>query len=297
MGNNNIKVLSPDDWPKRLKEIPQVPEQMFIRGNLPPEDCLWISIVGSRKFSAYGEFMCQKIISELAGYPIVIVSGLAYGIDSIAHKCAINYGLTACVVPGSGLDDDSIYPRKHLNLAHEILESGGCMLSEYEKDFKATNWSFPMRNRIMVGLSHAVILIEAAEKSGSMITARMTSDYNRDLFVVPGRVGDSGSEGPLKLLKIGAIPITGGEDIINEYCLKELDKPNLSTESQSTDPKFLTEREYYVYKLIESAGENVARNELLIKSKFGQSETNSILTMLEIYGLIKIKAERIFILN
>ena len=120
---------------------------------------------------------------------------LLLGIDSIAHRSALDAGLKTIAVPGSGLDDDALYPREHLQLAREIVEKGGALVSEYEPDFKATTWSFPRRNRIMAGLSKAVLVVEAERPSGTLITARLALDYGRDVFAVPGSIFSETSRG------------------------------------------------------------------------------------------------------
>src|SRR3990167_8447881 len=170
-----IKKLPKKDSPKALLEIPQPPEDLWIIGELPPEDLIYLCVVGSRKFTSYGKEACEKIIAGLKGYPIVIVSGLAMGIDAIAHKKALSVGLKALVFPGSGLSREAMYPKTNIKLAEEIFNSGGCFLSEFEPDFKATLWSFGRRNRLMAGISKAVLIIEAEERSGTLITARLTT--------------------------------------------------------------------------------------------------------------------------
>ncbi len=181
-----IKKLS--EIPDRLREIHDAPKELFYQGEFPDADVKYLSVVGSRKFTTYGETACQEIIKGLEGYPIVIVSGLALGIDTIAHQTALRVGLKTIAVPGSGLGDKVLYPRSNMSLRDSILKAGGCMLSEFKEDFAVTNWSFPMRNRIMAGLSHAVLIIEAEEKSGSLITARLGMEYNRDVLVLPGSI-------------------------------------------------------------------------------------------------------------
>ena len=180
--------LAPPDFPPLLREIPQSPKQLYVRGTLPSFDVPWLAVVGSRACTAYGERALKYLIEGLRGYPVVIVSGLAYGIDALAHKAAMDAGLATVAVPGSGLDWDVLYPRAHVGLAREILASGGALLSEFNPDMRATDYSFPQRNRIMAGLCRATLVIEAKEKSGSLITAKLAAEYNRDLLVVPGSI-------------------------------------------------------------------------------------------------------------
>ena len=183
-----IVKLEKSKFPKSLLEIPEPPEELYIAGNLPSEDYTYLCIVGSRKFTSYGKEACEKIIEGLKGYPIVIVSGLALGIDSIAHKKALSVGLKTLVFPGSGLSPSAMYPKTNALLAEEIVKDGGCLISEFDPDFKATLWSFAKRNRLMSGISKAVLIIEAEEKSGTMITARLSTEHNRDVLAVPGSI-------------------------------------------------------------------------------------------------------------
>jgi DNA processing protein len=198
-----------------LKEIPDPPETLYVRGTLPTSDTTYLSIVGSRNYTDYGARVIEDLLQGLRGHNICIVSGLALGIDARAHEAALKNNLHTIAVPGSGINDTVLYPKTNQDLAHRILESGGALLSEFEPTFRATKWSFPKRNRIMAGMSHAVLLIEAAEKSGTLITARMAVDYNRDVLVVPGNIFSKNSHGVHQFLKLGATPITSSEDIVD----------------------------------------------------------------------------------
>ncbi|MES3005459.1 MAG: DNA-processing protein DprA, partial [Patescibacteria group bacterium] len=136
------------------------------------KDTKFLCVVGSRQYTSYGKELCISLIKSLAGRPVIIISGLALGIDGIAHQTALDVGLPTIAVPGSGLHPNVLYPRSHLHLAEKIIEKGGLLASEYEPQIRASPWSFPMRNRIMAGLSHAVLIIEAEENSGTLVTAR-----------------------------------------------------------------------------------------------------------------------------
>ena len=201
-------------FPSLLREIPQPPVALNYRGVLPPTDIHLLSVVGSRDFTEYGKQVVNELIDGLKGYPIGIVSGLALGIDSLAHEAALRNNLYTLAIPGGGLSDEALYPASHKPLAHRILEAGGGLLSEYEPDFRATTWSFPKRNRLVAGISRATLLIEAAEKSGTLITARMCTDYNRELLVVPGNIFSKSSIGVHQFLKLGATPVTSAADIL-----------------------------------------------------------------------------------
>ncbi len=209
-----IKTWFKKDWPKELKEIPQPPKKLRIRGPVPSNDLIRLCVVGPRKHSNYAENVCRRLISGLEGYPISIVSGLAYGIDSLAHRVALKHNIHCIAIPGSGLGDDVIYPEIHIPLAKKIIESGGCCCSEYKDDFKTTKWAFPRRNRIMAGLSQATLIIEADEKSGTMITARLTLDYNREVLTVPGSIFNPSATASNRMIKEGANVVRNSEDIL-----------------------------------------------------------------------------------
>lgn len=204
-----------DSFPSLLREIPDPPEKLYVRGNMPPRNARILAVVGSRNYTDYGKQATETLIAGLQGYNIAVISGLALGIDSIAHKTALRHNLYTLAVPGSGIDDSVLYPAKHRGLAHDILKHGGGLLSEFEPTFQATTWSFPKRNRIMAGLAHATLVIEATEKSGSLITARLTVEYNRELLVVPGSIFSEATKGTHQFLKLGATPVTTPEDIID----------------------------------------------------------------------------------
>ena len=267
-------------FPKALLEIPQPPEDLWIIGDLPKENLIYLCVVGSRKNTTYGKEACEKIIDGLKGYPVAIVSGFAMGIDTIAHKKAIQIGLKTVVFPGSGLGDEAIYPKTNVKLIKEVVEKGGCLISEFEPEFKATQWSFPMRNRLMAGISKAVLVIEAQEKSGTLITARLTTEYNRDLLVVPGSIFSPNSKGTNKLLKQGATPITSSEDVLEALGF-ELPK---NEEKQKRLFADLSKEEKMVVDLLNEPKE---RDTLIREMKLPVSNANAILSIMEIKELIK----------
>jgi len=173
-----------------------------------------MSVVGSRQYTTYGKQVVEHLISGLAGYPIGIVSGLALGIDGLAHEAALAAGLYTLAVPGSGLSEAVLYPQSHRRIAYKILEAGGGLMSELPPDHPAALWTFPQRNRIMAGMTKATLLIEAGAKSGTLITARLCADYNRELLVVPGSIFSATSIGTHQFLKLGATPVTEAADIL-----------------------------------------------------------------------------------
>ncbi len=275
-----IKKLSRSEFPKALLEIPQPPEDLWIAGKMPKENLVYLCVVGSRKFTSYGREACEKIIAGLKGYPIVIVSGLAMGIDAIAHQKALAVGLKALVFPGSGLAPSAMYPKTNVRLAEEVVKNGGCLVSEFEPDFKATLWSFPMRNRLMAGISKAVLVIEAAEKSGTTITARLATEYNRDLLVVPGSIFSPNSAGTNRLLRQGATPVTCAEDVLEALGFerpKDTEKQKKLFADLSPDEK----------KVVAFLREPMPRDDLLRAMKMGIPAGNALLSIMEIKGLIK----------
>lgn len=210
-----MQEIYPENFPKNLRNIPDPPKKLFIKGVLPnPENYTYLCIVGSRNYSPYGHEACKKIIEGLAGYPIVIVSGLALGIDALAHETALAHNLPTVALPGSGLDDKVLYPARNFSLAQKILHNGGALVSELSPATEGAPWTFPRRNRIMAGISDAILIIEAREKSGTKITARLALDYGRDVYVIPGSIFSSNSAGTNSLIREGAMPITSSEELL-----------------------------------------------------------------------------------
>jgi DNA processing protein len=274
----HFRELTAEEFPMQLLEIPQPPKRLFLAGVFPSTETILLSVVGSRKYTNYGKDVCESIISGLAGFPVAVVSGLAFGIDSIAHKAAMRSNLPTIAIPGSGLDPSVLYPRAHTNIAEEIVKNGGALLSEFEPTLPAAPWTFPQRNRIMAGLSRAVLVIEAEERSGTLITARLATEYNRDVYVIPNGIFSEGSRGSNKLLKQGAYPVTSAEDILDLFGLtketggaSKKNRENLSDEER---------------KIFEILSEPTARDELLRLSGFEISSINTLLSVMEIKGLI-----------
>ncbi|WP_165974049.1 DNA-processing protein DprA [Marinitoga lauensis] len=209
----NIKVITyfDDEYPEKLKRIYNPPVLLYIKGNIELLKKRAIGIVGSRKCTSYGKNITLSF-SEILSKEYVIISGMAYGIDSYAHKGAINNGTIA--VLGSGIDIP--YPVSNTNLYYEILKHNGCIISEYAPGTPAQPFRFPERNRIIVGLSESIIVMEAAKKSGSLITARLAAESGIDVYAVPGDINKKSSEGTNNLIYNGATPI------ISEKHLKDL---------------------------------------------------------------------------
>lgn len=277
-----IKDLDKKDFPKLLLQISDPPKKLRVQGNFPKSEKMkYLTVVGSRKYSPYGKSVCEYLIEGLKGYEICIISGLALGIDSIAHKKAMEAGLKTIAVPGSGLSDKSLYPKIHINLRNEILQNNGCLLSEFEDDFNATPYSFPQRNRIMAGLSDAVLVIEAELKSGTLITSKFATEYNRDVLTVPQNIFSKTSEGPNMLIKLGAIPISKPEDILNCFGIY---KEELFTENNKNKYDDCSTEEI---ELLEILSQPMQKEELINKLQKPVHITQTLISILEIKGFIK----------
>lgn len=272
-----IRSLMPNDFPRRLREINDPPKKLYLRGTMPPEEAHFLAVVGARRYTPYGKDACERLIAGLAGQPIVIVSGLALGIDSIAHRAALSAGLATVAVPGSGLADDVLYPPANRHTAEKILEAGGALVSEFEPDFRATPYSFPQRNRVMAGLSDAVLVIEAEAKSGTLITAKLATGYNRDVLAVPGSIYARNSEGPHLLIRLGATPITKCEDILEALHIQAPTKPEDKYKDCSADE----------IKVVDLLHEPLRRDILIEKLNIGISQANILLSVMELKNLIE----------
>ena len=217
MLKNNIDIISITDkeYPQILKEIYDAPISLYIRGNknILNDDAL--AIIGCRECTSYGRNITKQLAYDIAKNKINIVSGLAKGIDAIAHKGAILSGGKTIAVLGNGLD--IIYPSENIPLAKEIIKTGGAIISEYPLGAKPEKQNFPERNRIVSGMSKGVVVVEAKEKSGTLITVDFALEQGRDVFVVPGNINQENSIGTNELIKQGAKLITSYKDVIEEY--------------------------------------------------------------------------------
>ncbi len=268
------------------------PKRLFIRGTFPQTPAhgplVFLTVIGSRRPTPYGIQTCQHLIKGLRGYPIVIVSGLAFGIDALAHESAIETGLTTIAFPGSGLGELVIAPREHVGLAEKILEHGGCLLSEYEEHQPSQKWIFPERNRLMAGISHATLIIEATNKSGSRITTKLATDYNRDVLAVPGSIFSELSEAPNDLIKMGAIPVTSSHDIIEALGLAGMvfmAHPESNPLSEPLPLRYInvSEDEQRILEILRTP---LSKNELASRLGMPIATASAILSAMEIKGLI-----------
>lgn len=274
-----IHTILPLAYPPQLLETPDVPSQLYIVGAPLEKDAHYLCVVGSRSHSPYGADACTTLIQGLRGSGIVIVSGLALGIDSVAHRAALKAGLKTVAFPGSGLGERSLYPATNIRLAKEILAAGGTLVSEYPPNAASHPYMFPARNRLMAGIATAVLVIEATDKSGTLITARLALDYNREVLAVPGSIFSANALGAHLLIKQGAKVVTRSEDILEVFGMKqdtlfserEVELGALSPEEKS---------------LLDLLAEPLPRDEIIAASDMSVSETTALLSAMEIKGLI-----------
>lgn len=275
-----MRKLEKEELPPQLFEIPEPPKELWIEGVMPEKEAIFVTVVGSRKCTAYGRDAVQKIIHGLRGYPIVIVSGLALGTDTLAHEAALFADLKTIAFPGSGLDNKVLYPKSNWQLANKIIDSGGALISELSPETPAALWTFPKRNRLMAGISHMTILIEAEEKSGTLITARLALDYNRELVAVPGSIFSDMSVATNRLIREGAHPITCAEDVLHLLGFSPKEDVSLSLIKKEN----LTQEEE---EILEHVRDPINKDKLLKKINKPIQETNTLLSLMELKGLIK----------
>ncbi len=263
------------EYPDKLKNISKPPRRLFYLGS-PLMDDFSVSVVGSRKMSSYGKYATKKIVGELSELGVVIISGLALGVDGQAHKtCTEKKGRTVAVMP-CGLD--KIYPASHRSLAKQILENRGTLVSEYNVGTEARKENFPERNRIVSGLADAVIIIEAAEKSGSLITANLALEQGKTVMAVPGNINNPLSAGTNALIKTGAHPVTSAQDVLDVCGKEDLTK---KTEEIRGDNKL-------EQAIVDALKEGPMNGDDLQKaSKLDPADYSQALTMLEIKGTAK----------
>ncbi|OGI21041.1 MAG: DNA protecting protein DprA [Candidatus Melainabacteria bacterium RIFOXYA12_FULL_32_12] len=279
----DIKVLTlqDEDYPYLLRQIPDPPAILFIKGNL--EVCnldKTLAIVGSRKASHYILEILNKIIDEIRGTDITIVSGMALGVDSCAHKAALKNNLKTIAVLGSGLDH--IYPKKNKDLFQEIINGNGAVISEYYPSEEPEPWKFPVRNRIVSALSKGTLIAEAGLKSGALITANLCLEQNRELMCIPGLITNPNTEGIHQLIKNGAGVVTNAKDIF-DYLNWHYD---VNTENNQKSLKIhLLDNERKIYEILSL--EPITFDEILNKSQLNTQELMINLTSLELNGLIK----------
>ena len=264
------------DYPELLKKIKNPPKVLYVKGNIfPDEPCF--AIVGTRRFSSYGKQVALGIAGDLAEAGLIIVSGLAPGIDTFVHQATVERRTQTIAVLGTGIDEKSIYPQSNLRLAQKIIEKGGALISEYRPGTRGTQFTFPQRNRIIAGLSLGVLVVEAKEKSGALITAHYALEQGRKVFAIPGSIYSSNSRGSHNLIKKGAKLIENANDILRELNLPIKNKAETTTgktKEENLVLEALREESLYIDKVIE-------------KTKLQASVVSSTLSTLEIKGQIR----------
>ncbi len=269
---------------KKLLEIKDIPKRLYCEGNvelLHKEDYKILCLIGSRKCTSYGRDVVERLVADMASEKIIILSGLALGIDGVAHKEALKNKLPTISIPGSGLDRDVLHPQTHVNLANDIISHDGLLISEREPSFKATIWSFPSRNRIEAAISDAILIVESEAKSGTQITARLGLEYNKNIGVIPGSIFSPMSVGTIKLWKEGAMPVCDADD------MREL--LNIKTENNNdfkNSSLFSSLEEKLILELLTEP-----KNKESLINESGLEFTTALITIIKLEGAGYIKEE------
>jgi DNA processing protein len=274
--------LTDTDYPQRLLHCCDAPTLLFYRGEANLNASRIIAIIGTRSSSEYGKLITEKLVKELAGMGVLIVSGLAFGIDALAHHAAIKYDLPTVGVLGHGLD--SIYPSQHASLAKEMIKQGGGLLTEFTSNTKPDKHNFPARNRIVAGMCDAVIVVETGLKGGSMITAELANSYNKDVFAYPGKVTDSKSAGCNYLIKSNkAMLLTDTQQLIDMMGWDNKRKPVVQQQDLFVN---LNEHELKVASIL-GQKESVHIDELNMQSGLSSSSIAAAVLNMELQGVIQ----------
>lgn len=280
--------LGDKEYPELLKKIPAPPKTLFLRGEInPKEKCF--AIVGTRRCSFYGKEVALEIAGDLTEIGLTIVSGMAPGIDTFAHLAAVERKKRTIAVLGTGLDEKSIYPKTNLKLAKRILANGGCLISEYPPGTPGSKFTFPQRNRIISGLSLGVLVVEAKERSGALITAEWARKQNRPVFAVPGPVHSLNSKGPHYLIKTGGKLVENARDILKE--LGDFEFP----ETREKEPIGETFEENLILNALKE--EVLDIDKIIEKTKLSPAEVASALAILEIKDKVKNLGGNIYAIN
>ncbi|HET6314772.1 MAG TPA: DNA-processing protein DprA [Chloroflexia bacterium] len=268
-----------DEYPQRLKETGSMPPVLYMLGEVTPQDAWAVGIVGTRRATHYGKEATERITAGLVEAGVSVVSGLARGIDTVAHRAALEAGGRTLAVLGSGLD--VVYPPENRNLARQITEEGlGAVLTEYPLGTQPDAVNFPPRNRIISGLSLGVLVVEAAEKSGALITVEFALEQGRDVFAVPGPLTSRLSEGTNSLIKKGAKCVTQAADILEELHLNMVTEHVAAVRALPSDP---TERMLLAH--LQDDPQHI--DHLTNLSGLPASTVSAVLTMMELKGLVR----------
>lgn len=279
--------LSDSRYPELLKQISKPPFVLYMRGNIDllqrNGHAACIAVVGTRKITSYGQTVTKLFTESLVQYNCIVVSGLALGVDAIAHRSTIEHQGKTIAVLGSGVD--TCYPRENQKIYADIVSSGGAIVSEYPLGQEPTIGSFPSRNRIIAGLSDAVLVTEGAEDSGALITADHALEMGRKAFAIPGPITSSLSKGPYKLLKKGGILVTSPEELFKELQLKSTTGSKRIT--STTGKKGDTKEEQVIIDLLSK--EELRIDELIKRTGLSSAEVSATVSMMEIKGMIGLK--------
>jgi len=290
-----ISLVMPEqqEYPKLLKEVYMPPKLLYYRGNISKlNKDFSLSIVGSRKTSTYGKAAIAEIVRGLAHKNINVISGLALGADACAHENALRNNLYTAAILGSGIINENIFPRSNYHLAQRILEAGGCIISEYPPEAPAYPSNFPARNRIIAGLAKAILVSEAANGSGSLITAHIGLEENRDIWAIPGQIFDALSVGTNRLIYKGARPAINAKVILEEYFGSEEEKSQKQNEAVKLSLFSNSSIEEQILKLLQKNKMDI--EEIFSSIKAPSSEVNQALTSLEISDKIIIESGLVF---
>ncbi|MEO6187621.1 MAG: DNA-processing protein DprA [Ginsengibacter sp.] len=273
--------LTDKNYPQRLLNCYDSPSLLYFKGNADLNHSKIVAIVGTRNDSDYGKSITEKLIEDLSTENVIVVSGLAFGIDTAAHKSAIKHSLSTIGVLAHGLD--MIYPSQNSSMAKQMIENGG-LLTEFRRQTKPERQNFPSRNRIVAGISDAIIVVETGIKGGSLITAELANGYNKDVFAFPGRVNDTKSEGCNYLIRNNkAALITSGDDLLENMGWKVSKKPKAKKQKELFIE--LTPDEKVVVEILQSQ-EQVHIDEIYFKSKLNSSSVAAALLMLEMQNVV-----------
>ena len=284
--NHPTHTLQPSEYPYLLQQIQRQPPHLYMQGVLPPAHFVYLCVIGSRNHSTYGKEVCEHLIQGLAGYPIVIVSGLALGIDSLAHEAALAAQLPTIAFPGSGLASHVLYPSTRRDLARRIVNQGGALLSPFSMNHPGLHWTFPERNRLMAGISKATLIIEGRKGSGTLGTAEYASQFNREVMIVPGSIFSELSYGPLSLLKDGAHPVTSAKEILSVLGFDEPASTSQQPQSEQLPLWSLVEYSPLEKQIIERLVTPSIRDEVIRSLNVSLSQANATISELEIKGIL-----------
>lgn len=273
--------ISDELYPKKLLLLRKPPQKLFIEGNIELLNNPTLAIVGSRKITEYGKKYAALFSSKISSYGVSIISGLALGIDTVAHENSKNSSGKTIAVIGSGFN--KIFPEENSVLAKQIIDFGGCIISEYPPDSKVDMKNFPRRNQIICGLSDGILVIEATKKSGSTLTGNLGLSYNKNVFCIPRNIGEIKGTGTNDLIKKGAKLVTSPQDILQEFNINyefTLKQEQISLPNINIKPEYQE-----IFNLFSTTP--ISIEELCKKSKLSISEINQKLTLMEIEGYIK----------